>query len=103
MVQYLHPASLQGASDQRHETRGGMRWPLCAKDVSRAPEAQAVPDPAASAGGHWAQAVRGKVRPPARSGASVVVVNKCHATRGGTEQASNTARGTPGDRLFRGD
>ena len=81
MVQYLHPASLQGASDQRHETRGGMRWPLCAKDVSRAPEAQAVPDPAASAGGHWAQAVRGKVRPPARSGASVVVVNKCHAVR----------------------
>ena len=103
MVQYLHPASLQGASDQRHETRGGMRWPLCAKDVSRAPEAQAVPDPAASAGGHWAQAVRGKVRPPARSGASVVVVNKCHATRGGTEQASNTARGTLSDQLFRGD
>ena len=33
---------LQGAFHERQETRGGMRWPLCAKDVSRAAEAQAA-------------------------------------------------------------
>jgi hypothetical protein len=33
---------VQGAFHERHETRGGMRWPCGAKDVSRRAEAQVV-------------------------------------------------------------
>jgi hypothetical protein len=75
------------------------------QDVAPEKEAQAVSDPAAMCRrslGSVARAGKGVIPPGVarkpRSGGQ-----KCHATRGGTEQASNTACGTPGFPAFRGD
>ncbi len=66
---------VQGASDQRHETRGGMRWPLRALDAAAQRRPQAASLPCEPAGRSVEE------RPP-----------------GAMEQTLNTARGTPGDR-----
>jgi hypothetical protein len=77
---------VQGASDQRHETRGGMRWPLLGARRAFFSGGPSCDDPAHRP---WVTSGGYKDEPPGDAG------QRCMSSGVVAEQASNTARGTP--------
>ena len=89
----FYPVPAEGAFHERQETRGGMRWPCRAKDVSRDAEAQAA---MIRLTGRGSPAEDTKTSRPVSPG------SRCLSSGVVAEQASNTARGTPTFSAVRG-